>query len=129
MSVNKLSYLYRVARDAHLLALINSFPNQMKWDDVLCVLESDDKSYPYELRKVYNSYVSVRDRQKAAKHTKALMLEHSRRLQKEKGVTAYRVYTDLRLNHGNVNAYLKNGDVSKVGIEVAERVLEYLTDA
>ena len=47
-------------------------------------------------------------------------------LQQEKNVSTYRVYTDLGLNHGNVNAYLKYGDISNVSLEVAEKVLEYL---
>ena len=126
MSVSKRNHLNMVATDPHLQKLIQCFPNQMSWDEVLSALESNDESYPHEFRKVYNSYVTHRDRQIANSHTKELMFKRTRQLQQEKGVTAYRVYTDLKLNHGNVNAYLKNGDVSKVGVEVAERVLEYL---
>ena len=129
IAVNKRSRLNRAATDAHLQKLMSCFPDNMSWDDVLFALEHNAESYPYEFRKVYNSYVAVRDRQKADSHTKALMLERSRQLQKEKGVTSYRVYTDLHLNHGNINAYLNNGDVDKVGVNVAEKVLDYLINA
>lgn len=126
LSVNKRNRLLQVATDPHLKNLIHYFPEQLSWDDILLAFVNNEKNYPSEIRKVYSSYISQRDRQKANSHTKALMLERSRQLQQEKRVTTYRIYTDLKLNHGNVNAYLKNGDINKVGLEVAEKVLDYL---
>ena len=40
--------------------------------------------------------------------------------------TNYRIYTDLKLNPGNVNSWLKNGDSSKVSYRNAERILNYV---
>ena len=128
MAINKRKYLTSVAKDDHLKKLILCFPEGMGWDDVVRKLESDDESVPFEFRKAYRSYVSVRDRGKAKANTKHMMLERSRKLQKAKRVSTYRIYTDLSLNHGNVNSYMKNGDVNKVSLEVAERVLDYLAN-
>jgi hypothetical protein len=44
---------------------------------------------------------------------------------KLKNITNYRIYTDLKLNHGNINSWLKNGDCDKVSLETARRVLKY----
>jgi len=92
-------------------------------------LESGDPILPDSYRKIYKSYVSVRDRVKAESRTKELILGKIRRLQREKRISNYRIYTDLRLNHGNLNAFLKHGDLTKVSLEAARRVEEYLDKA
>jgi hypothetical protein len=48
------------------------------------------------------------------------------KLQGSTGVTNYRLYADLGLNHGNMNAWLKSGDPKKVSLDVARRAVEYL---
>ena len=59
---------------------------------------------------------------------KALMQKRIGELQKEKGITNYRIYKSLNLNPGNVNAFLKNGDVSKIGLNTARKILEFVND-
>ena len=127
MSVNRLGFLQRVAKDMVLVKAVQLFLEIEDWEGMLHKLENSDDSIPYEYHKVYNSYISVRDRSKAKNHTKELMHTRIKYLQKEKNVSTYRLYTDLGLNHGNVNAYIKYGDASKVSLEVAEKVLDYLT--
>lgn len=87
-------------------------------------LEELEPTDPYY--KVWRSYCSVRDRCKADNHAKALMNQKIRRLQQQKGITNYRLYTDLHLNPGNLNAYLKHNDCSKVSLTTARRALRYL---
>ncbi len=87
----------------------------------LAALAAEDPYY-----KMWRSYCSVRDRQKADDHTKALMNRRICQLQREKGITNYRLYTDLHLNAGNLNAYLKHNDCSKVSLATARRALQYL---
>ena len=118
--------LQRVAHDSYLLSELNRFVNIDSWEKVVTLLENKDKSMSNEFNKVYRSYLVERDKQKATDHTKSLVLKRTRELQKKKRITTYRLYTDLRLNHGNVHAYIKNGDVSKVSLDTAERLLEYL---
>lgn len=76
--------------------------------------------------KLWHSYVSVRDRYIADDHTKLLIHRKVRELQSAKQVSNYRLYTDLRLNPGNVNAWLTHSDCSKVSLETARRTLRYL---
>lgn len=89
------------------------------------MLEADAPELPEGFRKVWRSYLTVTRRIQNDDHTKALMLAKVRRLQQEKHLTNYRVYTDLKLNPGNTNAWLKHGDSRKVSLEAARRVLHY----
>jgi len=129
MSVNKRDCLQRTAKDSHLVSAFQRFSHIADWNDIVALLESRDESIPNEFHKIYRSYLSERGKQKATDHTKSLVLNRIRKLQQEKKVSTYRLYTDLNLNHGNVHAYIKNGDVSKVSLDVADRILSYLEAA
>ena len=76
--------------------------------------------------KLWCSYVSVRDRQQADDHTKMLMHKRVRELQAQKQVSNYRIYHDLNLNSGNLNAWLTHRDCSKVSLNTARKTLNYL---
>ena len=91
-------------------------------------LENGDEKLPPEYLKVWRSYVSERDRFRADTNTKELMRKRILLMQKQKNVSNYRVYTDLSLNPGNVNAWLKHGDGRKVSLDIARRILRYLED-
>ena len=47
-------------------------------------------------------------------------------VQEEKGITNYNIYKTLNLNPGNVNAFLKNGDTGKVGLDTVRRILTFV---
>ena len=132
-------FLYAVTSDKAELLLQATKHDQIKAEYVemltsfdraslLQSLENGDPKLPDRYRKVFTSYVSVRDRIKAESNTKGLLLRKIRHLQTEKRVTNYRIYTDLELNHGNLNAYLKHGDCSKVSLDTARRVSAYLEE-
>ena len=90
------------------------------------LLEQASPKLPAKYHKVWRSYQSRRNRGQADEHTKELMRQKVKRLQAQKGVTNYRIYTDLKLNPGNLNAWLKHGDADKVSLETARRTLRYL---
>jgi len=129
VSSNKADLLLQATKDDQLNAEYANMLASFDRASLFHALESGDPMLPEGYRKVYRSYVSVRDRVKTESHTKELLLQKIRRLQKEKRVTNYRIYTDLSLNHGNLSAYLKHGDLSKVSLETARRVVEYLDNA
>ena len=58
--------------------------------------------------------------------SKRLRWEKSRQLQLQKGVSVARICNELGLNRGNVNAYMKHGDVSKMSLQNATRIMKYL---
>ena len=49
-----------------------------------------------------------------------------KRLQAKSGLSNYRIYTDLKLNPGNLNAWLKHGNCDKVSLETARQTLRYM---
>ena len=46
-----------------------------------------------------------------------------------KGVTRYRMAKDLGLNPGNLHAFLSQGNVSKLALERAYELVDYLAAA
>ena len=95
-------------------------------DETTQLLESGSSLLPVEYHKVWRSFQSQKNRGQADDHTKELMRQKVRRLQDQYGVTNYRIYTDLKLNPGNVNAWLKHGDADKVSLDTARRTLRYV---
>ena len=87
---------------------------------------SGSEEVPAEYTKVWRSYLSRKNRGQADDHTKELMRQKVKRLQEKYGVTNYRIYTDLRLNPGNLNAWLKHGDSDKVSLDTARKTLRYV---
>lgn len=83
---------------------------------------------PFEYHKVWRSYQSRKNRGMADDHTKELMRQKVKRLQEKNCVTTYRIYTDLKLNPGNLNAWLKHGNGDKVSLETARKTLRYVED-
>lgn len=79
---------------------------------------------PENFHKVWRSYCSERDRNQSDNHTKSLMRARILQLQKENAFSNYRLYTELGLNPGNINAWLKHGDARKISLSAARRVLQ-----
>lgn len=65
--------------------------------------------------KVWNSFCTV----------KRLMADRITAIQQEKGLSTFRMCKDLQLNNANVNAWLKNRDPKKIGLDTARTVLRY----
>ena len=96
---------------------------------MLQALADECPSLSNEYLKVYRSYLSLKNRPKTVERVKGQMRDRIMQLQRDKRVSTYRIYTDLRLNSGNVNAFMKHGDCNKVSPQVERRVLEYLEAA
>ena len=83
---------------------------------------------PDGYKKVWRSYLAKKNHQYTDDETKELMRSRILRLQKERNVTNYRLYTDLKMNPGNLNAWLKHGDGNKISLDRARDVLRYLSE-
>lgn len=95
-------------------------------DEMTQLLEQASPQVPAEYHKVWRSYMNRKNRGRADDYTKELMRQKVKRLQEKNGVTNYRIYTDLKLNPGNLNAWLKHGDSDKVSLDTARRTLRYV---
>ena len=79
-----------------------------------------------EHKTIYENYLNHKNRKKNEDKIKLLMQRRIVEVQIEKGITNYRIYKALNLNPGNVNAFLKNGDTGKVGLDTVRRMLAYV---
>ena len=123
---DKTGLLLKASADFTTSVEYNDLASKYGWDEVLELLKEDDKKLDQGYRKVYRSYISRRNMPDTNNDTRRLLHNKTRRVQESKGVSNYRLYTDLNLNQSNVNAYLKHGDISRVGKKTAEKILTYL---
>ena len=79
-----------------------------------------------EYKTIYENYLNQKNTKQNDDKLKALMQKKIVEVQMEKGITNYRIYKALDLNPGNVNAFLKYGDVSKVGLNTARKMLGFV---
>lgn len=80
-----------------------------------------------ELKKAYQSYLRLVVESK--RRDKELLLIQIKTIMRERRISKYRVYTDLKLNPGNINDFLKNDHVEKVGESTIRRILGYCQSA
>ncbi len=119
--------LLRAVKDTPLKAPYAMLLQENDKGSLRKALESSDPALPAEYHKVWRSYLSLRDRKKSEDATKDLMRDRILAMQKAQGVSNYRLYTDLELNPGNINAWLKHGKSEKVSLATARRAMEYLS--
>ncbi len=79
-----------------------------------------------EYKTIYDNYLNKKNSNKNDDMLKELMQKRIVELKDEKGISNYRIYKELNLNPGNVNAFLKNADVSKVGLNTVRRMLAFV---
>jgi len=103
----------------------------MDEDTLMHLLAKDDDGDDCleRYRKVYRAYRNNEERLAVDREVSLLLREKTLALMEKKGLSNYRVYTDLSLNHGNVNAFLKNGDASKVSRKTARKMFDYVQSA
>ena len=92
------------------------------------LLDSNKSSLKNEYIKVWKSYISKRNKLQSTNHTKQLILNKVIEYKELKNISNYRIYTDLNLNHGNINAWLKHGECDKVSLDTARKVLKYIEE-
>lgn len=78
-----------------------------------------------EYKTIYDNYLSVRNQGVQENKIKLMMHKKIIELKTEKKITNYRIYNDLHLNRGNVNAFLKYADTSKVSIDTVRNILAF----
>jgi hypothetical protein len=131
--------LYAVAAGYvdRLISLIYQEEIQKSYEAVLLHLEGIDLEnaalsgqldniLPREHAKFLISYRAAYNRPETARDSKRMRWERSRILQLEKGISTAEIYRTLGFNAGNVNAYLKHGDIDKVSLQIATDIMNYL---
>ncbi len=79
-----------------------------------------------EYKTIYENYLNQKNSVRNDNKIKLLMQKRIVEVQTEKGISNYRIYKSLNMNPGNINAFLKYGDVSKVGLNTARKILAFV---
>ena len=125
-SFDKVDRLLKASANYTVYSEYVNIASKYTWNELMKLLEDNDEKLGELYRKIYRSYINRRNMPETENNVRHLIHKKTRELQESKGVSNYRLYTDLKLNHGNINAYLKYGDIAKVKKETAEKILEYL---
>ena len=129
-------YLYSVVsnKQTRLKQLLESnvdyinFKHMINNHNLNDLLDSNKSSLKNEYIKVWKSYIAKRNKLQSTNHTKQLILNKVIEYKELKNISNYRIYTDLNLNHGNINAWLKHGECDKVSLDTARKVLKYIEE-
>lgn len=128
MFTGKEDVLLKAAKDESLRNAYRRMLEGYDKEDIRRALEADDPALGEAYRKVWRSYRGQKNRRETDDETKALMRKRILAMQKEMNVSNYRIYTDLGLNPGNLNAWLKHGESGKVSLSTARRALAYMAE-
>ena len=109
-----------------LIEQYNAILNKYSKVQMLQALKENDPSLPAKYRKVWRSYLAQKNRKETDAQTKELIRQRILSMQKEKGVSNYRIYKTLGLNPGNINDWLKNGAGEKVSLAVARKAFDFM---
>jgi hypothetical protein len=124
---DRLPLLLDAAKDTPLADVYSKLANLFPTPELLLgALKNQDPRLSLQYQKVYQSYLSQIARPDIDRQASLLMRDKAMNMMREKSVSNYRVYTDLGLNPGNINAFLKNADATKVSRKTARAILEYV---
>ncbi len=126
IACGKKDLLLRAAKRFGLESFYEPSLPAIRNNEIEFALESKLLSEGYQ--KVWRSYLAKKNSRRTDDATKELMRNRILRLQKERNVTNYRLYTDLKMNPGNLNAWLKHGDGNKISLDNARTVLNYFSE-
>lgn len=90
-----------------------------KIEQMVLHVEPEDYSsiLPAKYHKIIKSYECIANKVENDNHSKILMRNRIIEIQTNKSISNYKIYTQLNLNAGNVNDFLKNGNPSKLSLE------------
>ena len=125
LAFDKTTLLLRYTENNECLAEYEQLSNRYSLEQTLVFLQNQSTELPEGYLKVWRSYCSVRDAALADNDTKELIHRRVVEIQQKKHLTNYRIYADLKLNPGNVNAWLKHNDSSKMSLDCARQIYKY----
>jgi len=123
---NRLDRLLRDDKLRQELEVLTSLRSESRLE---AALAAEDPRLRPEYSKAWRSYVARRDTAKRDADLKLKVRKRALALLEEKGVSRYRVARDLGLNDGNLFAFLAQGNTSKLSLERAFGILNYLEAA
>lgn len=112
-----------------LLAELRVLQDLANGDQLEVALASDTTGLREEYMKTWRSFVARRDAGARDERLKRVARERVLALETTRRVTRYRMAKDLGLNPGNLHAFLTQGNVSKLSLQHAYDLVDYLEAA
>ena len=91
-----------------------------------CLKGAELSSIPSRYSKAISSFMSAYYSIESRNESKRLRWQKTVQLQKRKGISNAKIYQALGYNPGNINAYLKHGDIARVTLGTATEIMEYV---
>ena len=85
----------------------------------------DEKFHNYSFTKIHDSYLNRINASKYDNDIKSMIRQNILKMMKEKHITTYRIFTDLKANPGNINDFIKNNNTNKVSLKLVESIYDY----
>lgn len=118
-------YLKKVASGTEFMTECGDVLSKYDVGTITKAMAEKDEALPMEYHKVMTSYLRLVNKTDVDNRTKSVIRNKVIKLQSKSGLSNYRIYKDLGLNGGNINAWLRNGDCDKISLAKAYAVLDY----
>ena len=126
LSTGREKTLLKAVRGTALENEYRELQSRYSYSDLLKAFQEIPCNLPEGYQKVWRSYQSEAHSYDRDSRVKELIRLRIIALQKENGISTYRICKELCLNNSNVNAWLKNADGRKVALDSAREVLDYV---
>lgn len=125
---NKHEVLLKATRDKELFSEYKKILEKYDKSTMKQALINSDPVLSDRYLRVYRSYLVVRNKTQNDNHSKLLMRNRILELQAKKNISAYRICVDLKINHGNMSAFMNQSDCSKISLDKARSAIKYLEE-
>jgi site-specific DNA-cytosine methylase len=125
IATNRAERLKNFLYDSNYLEELETIRRVIGNNDAHALDKKTRTSLPARYQKAISSFNAAYRQIDTLKESKRLRWQRTVRLQKEKGISNADIYKQLGLDPGNVNAYLKNGDMDRVTLNTATTIMKY----
>jgi hypothetical protein len=126
IETNAVKHLFKCVSDKDILTEYEAVARISNGKSLVALSQTKRKKLPWSYNKLLASWDAAYNMPKTVNDSKKLRWRTSKKLQNDKRISNACVYKALGLNKGNVNAYLKYGDTSKVSLDNATAIMKYL---
>ena len=128
-SQGKLPYMSKLCEGTWIEELcqnaLHAFPDGLPHSDDALAKSFAQPDIAERFRKVWTAYLAQKKRIQSEHRVAGLMRKKTLAALEGANTTCYRLCENLGLNKGNVYAYLHAGDLSKVSLATARRIMNY----
>jgi len=82
---------------------------------------------PDNYKKLYRSYLSVKEKNDTEKQIKTLYRERILQLKENRSITDYRICKIFGINNGNFHAFLYQGKTESISLDRIRSIYDYLS--